>query len=306
MIDLKTTQGVTVAGVCVNSVLGAAKISVGWLSQSQALIADGLHSLLDLVTDVAVLLGLRIADKPEDIRHPYGHHKFVSLATLFVAVSLLGFCVLLLYRSAFGTSGSGVTVGPLALATAAVSLVVKEWIFWRTRAVARQMRSSLVLANAWHHRADSISSLLVLVTLIAVSLGGEAWAVLDRIVGAGLALLLSIEGGKLAWRGCRDLVDTAPGSDVVNDLREHILPTPGVEAYHRFRARRIGDMVEIDLHLQVNPRLTVQQGHEVARTVKRNILNKHPEVLDVLIHVEPSLPQHRKEVGVHDQLPDRQ
>lgn len=299
MIDLKTTQGVTFAGVLVNSVLGVAKMLVGWLSQSQALIADGLHSLVDLITDCAVLLGLRVADKPEDLNHPYGHHKFTSLATLFVAVALLAFCVALLYRAAFG-GDSGASIGPLAVVTAAVSLAVKEWLFLQTRRVARKMRSSLVMANAWHHRADSLSSLLVLLTLLAVWIGGESWAVLDRVVGAALALLLSVEGGKLAWQGCRDLVDTAPGTDVVNDFREHILPTPGVDAYHRFRARRVGDMVEIDLHLQVDPNLTVQAGHEVARTVKRNILEKHPEVLDVLIHIEPALPQHRKDLGVHD------
>lgn len=299
MIDLKTPQGVTFTGVLVNSTMGVAKVLVGWLSQSQALIADGLHSLIDLVTDFAVLLGLRVADKPEDFNHPYGHHKFTSLATLFVAVALLAFCVALLYRAAFGGEGTAM-IGPLAVVTAAISLAVKEWLFLHTRRVARRMRSGLVLANAWHHRADSLSSLLVLVTLLAVWIGGDGWAVLDRVVGAGLALLLSIEGGKLAWQGCRDLVDTAPGADVINDLREHILPTPGVAAYHRFRARRVGDMVEIDLHLQVDPTLTVQAGHEVARTVKNNILAKHPEVLDVLIHIEPSLPQHHKDVGVHD------
>lgn len=298
MIDLKTARGVTIAGVYINTILGAVKVWVGWMVMSQSLIADGLHSLSDLVTDVAVLLGLSVADKPSDSNHPYGHHKFTTLATLFVSLVLLGLCIALLYRAVFGETVTG-NIGPLAIATAAASLVIKEWLFWVTCKIARRFRSSLLLANAWHHRSDSFSSLVVLVTLIAVWIGGEEWAIFDRLVGGTLALFLAVQGGKLALQSCRDLVDTAPGSDVINDLREHILPTPGVDAYHRFRTRRVGDMLEIDLHLLVGPSLTVQEGHEVARSVKNSILEKHPEVLDVLIHLEPSLPEHDKTVGIH-------
>lgn len=296
-------QGIrlTWIGLWLNILLGVLKCGVGLWVNSKALIADGLHSLTDLATDLATLVGVKIASKPQDAGHPYGHHKYTSLSILFISVMLLVFCLGLIYSSVLVLI-QGASVDPEwpALLAAVISLTLKEWLYWKTRRAARDEGSRLIMANALHHRTDSISSLIVLVALVVVLVGGEDWAFLDKAVGLILAVWLGGEGVKMLRGACNDLLDAAPEKEIINDLREHILPVPGALAYHQFRVRRVGDVLEADLHLQVDPNLTVEQGHEIAKQVKAVIQNKHPEVLEVLIHLEPASRGHIKSEGIHD------
>lgn len=271
-----------------------------WVN-SKALIADGLHSLVDLSTDLAALVGLKMASKPQDENHPYGHHKFSSLSTLFISATLLLFCAVLIYTSLKGLV-EGLPVSPEwpALLAAGLSLVVKEWLFWRTRAIAKAEKSQLLMANAWHHRTDSISSLLVFVALLAVAFGGQQLSFLDKSVGIILGAWMGVEGMKMLLGACNDLLDTAPKEEIINDLREHVMAVEGVRAYHQFRVRRVGDMLEADVHIQVDASLTVEAGHDLATRVRALILENHPEVVDLLVHVEPAVDEHIKDAGVHD------
>lgn len=296
---------VTYLSLWVNLGLGLVKIWVGWFGSSRALIADGLHSLTDLSTDFATVFALRMAETPRDDNHPYGHHKFSNLVQLLIGVAILGFCFLLIMTSVHELR-RGVVLQPslVAFFAALGCLVVKEWLFRKARGVAREHNSGLLLANAWHHRTDSFSSAVVALAILAAWLGGPAWAFLDSVAGILLGGYLSIEGFKLIRQALFDLLDTAPHREIVDDLREHILPTPGVRAYHAFRARRVGDMYEVDVHIQVDSSFTVETGHRVAKAVKENILHGHPEVIDVLVHVEPALANYLKEVGFHDREPD--
>ncbi len=291
--------GVTRLSLIANVTMGFVKVIVGWWSGSRALIADGLHSLTDLGSDVAILIGIRIASEPPDESHPYGHHKVASMVSLFIAALILLFCSLLIGDSvrALVTDTARVPHWP-ALVVAIGSVIVKEWLFHRTRVVARRSHSSMVLANAWHHRTDSITSVAAATGIAAAIWLGEPWAFVDSAVGILLGGYLAIEGAKLALEAIKDLMDTAPQQSVIDDLREHILPIPGVVGYHDFRARRVGDMIEVDLHLLVPPELTVQQGHDIAKHVKEEMLARHPEVINVLIHIEPAVPEHRHERGV--------
>ncbi|MGE9293587.1 MAG: cation diffusion facilitator family transporter [Puniceicoccales bacterium] len=290
---------VTWLSVWMNILLGTLKCVIGFFSHSAALMADGLHSLVDLSTDVVALFGLKMASKPWDDNHPYGHHRFASLSSLFIGLALLGFCIGLIISSVHQLVDGDLSdpTWP-ALAAAVVSLAAKEWLFWRTRRIARQEKSRLLLANALHHRTDSLSSALVLIALIAIMIGGPQLAFLDKLVGLILGGWLGVEAGKIILNTCKDLLDTAPDQAVINDIREHILPVPGAVAYHLFRVRRVGDMLDVDLHLQVDGSLTVEEGHEIAHQVRMNILNRHKEVLDVLIHVEPASQHHVRELGV--------
>lgn len=290
---------VTWLSVGINLGLGGTKCLVGWMGQSRALMADGLHSLVDLSTDAAVLFGIHYASRPPDPRHPYGHHRAASLVTLFIALSLLGFCTLLIVDSLGAIQVGGVAVPQWpTLVVALASIGVKEFLFHRTRRAGLRMRSQMLMANAWHHRTDSLSSLVAAVGIGAALVFGPEWAFLDTLIGVVLGVFLGIEGLKLLRRAVDDLMDAAPGQALVDDLREHILPTPGALAYHDFRARRVGDMIEVDLHLLVPPDLSVDEGHEIARRVKGEILERHPEVLNVLIHVEPALPEHHRDRGI--------
>jgi cation diffusion facilitator family transporter len=291
---------ITWIGLWVNLLLGTVKSGAGWTLGSKALIADGMHSLLDLLTDIAVLLGLSMARRPEDENHHFGHHKFASLAKFFIGGLLVLFAALLVVAAVFDfRSGERSTprAGSAAL-VAVVSVVVKEALFWWTRSVAKRLRSDLLLANAWHHRTDSISSVGVAVALIGVWLGGPDWAFLDSALTLVLGCYLVFEAMQIFWRACADLLDTAPEREIIEDLREHILPTPGARAYHDFRVRRVGDVYEIDLHLQVDPRISVDAGHRIAQEVKGRMLEQHPEISKVLIHVEPADNKHIMDRGV--------
>lgn len=291
---------ITWIGLWVNLLLGLIKTLAGWSLGSKALIADGMHSLLDLLSDIAVLLGLSMARRPEDENHHFGHHKFVSFAKFFIGGILIVFSISLVVSSLLDFR-SGVGVAPVAgsaACVAIVSILVKEAMFWWTRAVAKRLHSDLLMANAWHHRMDSISSVGVAVALIGVWLGGADWAFLDGAVTLVLGCYLVFEAAKIFLRACSDLLDAAPEREVIEDLREHILPTPGALAYHDFRVRRVGDVYEIDLHLQVDPRITVDKGHRIAREVKLRLREQHPEVSKVLVHVEPANAEHLLKRGI--------
>jgi cation diffusion facilitator family transporter len=292
-------RSVTWLSVALNVALGSTKVVVGYLGSSRALLADGLHSLTDLASDAAVLFAMGLASRPADEDHPYGHHKAANLVTLFIAASLLFFCTILIADSVRALRiGEPPVPGWPTLAVAILSIGVKEFLFRRTRRVGQQIGSQMLIANAWHHRTDSFSSLLAAGGIAAAMVLGSTWAILDTIVAVLLGAYLGREGLRLARRAVDDLMDASPGSAVIDDLREHILEHPEALAYHDFRARKVGDLIEVDFHLLVAPELSVAEAHEVAARVKRGIFDRHPEVLNVLVHVEPGLPEHHRERGV--------
>ena len=293
---------ITWIGFSVNLVLGLVKTSAGWLLHSKALIADGIHSLLDLLSDVAVLFGIFMARRPEYETHLYGHHKFASLSKLLIGAGLAVLSISLVVSAALSFN-SGQTHAPeagWAACLALISLPIKELLFWSTRAVARRIKSDLVMANAWHHRADSLSTLGVALALACVWLGGERWAFLDDVVTLVLGGYLVFEASKILLSATAELLDAAPKREIIEDFREHILSSPGAKAYHDFRVRKVGDVYEVDFHLQVAPELSVEQGHDIARDVKRHMLQQHPEVWRVLIHIEPANSEHLQRRGISD------
>lgn len=291
---------VTLVGLGVNLLLGLGKCVGGWQLGSKALLADGAHSLLDLLTDLAVLFGLSIANKPEDANHLYGHHKFTSLAKFAVGLVLVGFSVALVFSAILDfRMGSPLPDSGPAILIAGVGLVAKEGLYWWTRMIAKEIKSDLLLANALHHRLDSLSSVAVILALIGTWIGGPEWAFLDDAATLVLGSYLILEASKVLRRSVNELLDTAPEREIIEDFREHILPTPGVVAYHDFRVRRVGDVFEVDFHLQVAPDLSVERGHAIASEVKLRLLEKHPEISKVLAHVEPALTEHLLERGLH-------
>lgn len=290
---------ITWIGFGVNLVLSLIKTIGGWLLNSRALMADGMHSLLDLLSDVAVLFGLFMARRPEDASHPYGHHRFATLSRLFLGGGLIVLSLGLVWGAALGIGkGPDVPKAGAAAMIALLSLPLKEWLFWRSRKVARELKSDLVMANAWHHRFDSLSTLGVALALFAVWVGGESWAFLDDGVTLFLGGYLVFEAGKIFYQALIELLDTAPRLEIIEDFREHILATPGAVAYHDFRVRKSGDVYEVDFHLQVSPALTVEAGHAISTEVKQRLLDAHPEVWRVLIHIEPANPAHLQDRGV--------
>jgi len=297
---------VTWFSVGMNLAMGTVKVVAGLAGNSRALVADGLHSLTDLSSDAAVLFGITVASRPPDDRHPYGHHKAASLVTLFISASLLVSCALLLVGSLRGIQAADARVPAWpTLVIAIMSIAMKEFLFRWTRRVGKETGSRMLSANAWHHRTDAASSAVAAAGIAATIALGPDWAVLDTVVGIVLAVWIGLEGARLLRGAIDDLMDAAPERALLDDLREHILPVEGAIAYHDFRARRIGDLVEVDFHLLVTPTMNVEEAHDVARRVKEEILERHPEVVTVLVHVEPALPEHHRERGVTGGRVDR-
>lgn len=288
----------TLLSVAVNVVLAVAKFAVGLVANSAALVADGIHSLVDLVSDIAALVGLKFADLPKDEDHPYGHHRINTVATLVISCLVLAFCVGLGWHSATALiAGAATQVPGIAAAwVAGVALVVKEAFYRHARRQAERLGSRLLLANATDHRADAIASLLALLAVLAAQVD-PALAALDQVVGLALAGWLGAEGLRLLKGAVDDLLDKSPAETVLRDLSEHILAVPGVRGFHAFRARRLGDRLEVDFHLQVGPSCTVGEGHAIAGKVKADILATHPEVVSVLVHVEPDEAHHQDARG---------
>lgn len=299
--ESKQVWQVTYVGMVLNILLALIKIVIGYLGHSRALIADGVHSLSDLASDIAVIAGLRFSQKPSDHNHLYGHHRFSTLAQLLIALLLITVAGGIVYQSALSLQNPQPAIpGTMVVIAAIASLVIKEWLYQWTIRVARRHKSKLLEANAWHHRSDGASSLLVLIALLAITFGGERWAFLDPTIGIGLGIVLIIQGLRQSKDALDNLMDAAPAQEIIEDFREHILSIEGAIAYHNFRVRSVGDLFEVDMHLQVSPELTVQQGHDIASEVRDTLCQKHPEVLSVLIHIEPATPRHIKPKGISD------
>lgn len=275
----------TWVSVVVNLVLTCVQVMVGVIAQSQALIADGIHSLSDLVSDVVVLLAGRHSRKDADEDHPYGHQRFETAASLAVGLLLLGVGVGMLW-SAVGklqTGASVAKVAPLALGVALGTLLAKEVLFRYMLAVAKKVKSSLLVANAWHARSDAASSLIVAVGIVG-NLAG--YPLLDPIAALIVGLMIVRMGWSFAWDAMHDLMDRSIDAQEVAAIRATLMATPGVSGVHDVRARKMGDMIVVDAHLEVDAAISVEQGHDIAVEARNRVMRRH-RVLNLMTHVDP-------------------
>jgi cation diffusion facilitator family transporter len=277
---------VTVIGAIVDGLLGVAKIAVGWVSHSHALIADGVHSLSDLGTDIFVVLAAKWSREAPDSNHPYGHDRIETLATLGLGVVLLVVAGGLLFDGVQRLVDDTVEVflGPLAFAVAVVSIAAKEGLFHYTRHYAKQLNSKLLEANAWHARSDSLSSIAVLVGLVGVAFD-QVW--LDAAAALVVAVLIAKIAVELLWESMAELIDTALPDDEVEAMRAAAMGVPGLRDIHHIRTRTMGGKTLLDMHLQVNPKISVSEGHEIGCWVAATLRAKFPDVTDITFHVDP-------------------
>ena len=278
---------VTVLGLLANLGLAGLKFIVGVLSASQALVADAAHSLSDTFTDVAILIGVRYWSAPADEMHPHGHGRIEALISLLIGFSLAGVGAGLAYRAiATLHERHAASPGWTAFGVACLSIVVKEALCRWTVFVARRVRSSALIANAWHHRSDALSSLPVALAV----LGTHLWpslVFLDHIATVVVSGLVVQAAWRIAWPALRELTDTGASVEDRDAILALTRGVPGVRTVHALRTRRIGAGLQVDLHVQVAPELTVWEGHEIAKAVKDRLIGEGPALLDVLVHVEP-------------------
>ncbi|WLI91616.1 cation diffusion facilitator family transporter [Massilia sp. R2A-15] len=275
----------TWVSVAVNIALSALQIGVGVFSKSQGLIADGIHSLSDLVADFVVLIAGHHSKKDADEDHPYGHQRFETAASLVLGALLLAVGVGMLW-SAFvklQSPASVPQVHAVALWVAGAALVAKESLFRYMIAIAKRVKSSMLVANAWHARSDAASSLVVGIG-IAGNLAG--YPILDPIAALIVGFMIGKMGWSFGWDALHDLMDRAVDEREVEAIRATLVDTPGVKGVHDIRTRKMGDMIVVDVHLEVDAALTVEDGHAIAVAARQRVLQRH-RVLNLMTHVDP-------------------
>ncbi len=276
----------TWVSVAVNVVLSAIQLVVGIWASSQALVADAIHSLSDLVSDFVVLLAGYHSRKDADVEHPYGHQRFETAASLVLGVILLTVGVGMAWSAVHKLESPDTipTVHAFALWVAGGALVAKELLFRYMLAAAKSVKSSMLVANAWHARSDAASSLVVSLGLIG-NLAG--YPLLDPMAALVVGFMVGKMGWSFGWDALHDLMDRAANVDEVQAIRDTLLNTPGVAGVHDIRTRKMGDMIVVDAHIEVDAQLTVEAGHNIAVAARLAVMQRH-RVLNLMTHVDPA------------------
>ncbi|MCP4283147.1 MAG: cation transporter [Gammaproteobacteria bacterium] len=283
---LRETKRVTLVGALVNLLLSIVKIAFGLIAQSQALLADGIHSLSDLLSDALVWFAAAHAAQGPDSDHPYGHGRFETLGTLGLGLLLILVAVGIIWdaSSRLFSPERLLIPGGLALAVALVSVIAKEWLYHFTVRVARRVKSDMLRANAWHHRTDAVSSVVVIVG-VAGTMAGLPY--LDAIATIGVGLMIAHVGWELGWPAMQELADAGLEEERLEQVRSTILSVNGVEAIHMLRTRSSGGQASADVHVLVNPKLSVSEGHMISQMVMDTLTDNIEEMSDVTVHIDP-------------------
>jgi cation diffusion facilitator family transporter len=297
----RETVKVTLIGSVIDLVLGVVKIAVGVMAYSQALIADGVHSLSDLMTDGLVLYAAKHASAEADEEHPYGHARIETVATVILGVALI--------VVAIGISADAIqrlfmpdsllVPGKWALVIAVISIVSKEAIYHYTMHVANKLRSNMLRANAWHSRSDAISSVIVVIGIVGSMLG---LTYLDAVAAVGVALMVAKIGWDLVWHSMRELMDTGLEGERIAEIKDCINAIDGVQTLHMLRSRMMGSDALIDVHIQVADDLSVSEGHYISETVSKCLITDFEEIREVMVHIDP---EDDEEAQLSTTLPNR-
>lgn len=281
----RATQKSTWVSVFANIVLTCGQLVAGIFAGSWALVADAMHALSDLVADGVVLVAVRHSSAPPDSHHHYGHQRYENIASLLLGLLLLAVGLGMVWSAAGKVihHSSLTTVHQSALWVALGALLVKELLFRYMLAVARKVGSSLLVANAWHARSDAASSLVVAIGIMG-NLAGLSW--LDPLAALVVGLMITRTGWKFVFDAVQDLCDRALPPEVTERLSAEIAATPGVRGVHDVKTRKAGDMIIVDVHLEVDGNLSVRHGHDIAKAARARVMAKFP-VLDLMTHIDP-------------------
>jgi cation diffusion facilitator family transporter len=283
----KIVRKVTWVGLWLNLFLAAIKFIAGIYGRSQALVADAIHSLTDLTTDIAVIAGSHYWSRPPDENHPYGHRRLETLVTVFIGVVLIAAGIGIGWKaiSALQEKHSA-PPGWIAVFAALASIVCKESIYRWTAVTGRRAKSPALVANAWHHRTDALSSIPVLIAVAGARVF-PSWSFLDHLGAAVVSIFILHASIKIIWPGLGELIDVGAPTDTCKKIRDIALKNDGVLQVHDIRTRFISSSIQVDLHIVVDGLITVREGHDIADDVKARIMDRIPEVLDVIVHVDP-------------------
>ena len=288
----KSIYRVTLAGSAVNVVLLVFKFVAGLLGGSAAMIADAVHSLSDFITDVIVLLFVRLSSKPEDSDHDYGHGKYETLATSLIGLALLCVGIMIMYNGACSIV-SAIMGNPLpqpgmiALTAALVSIALKEWAYRFTVKVGRECESQAVIANAWHHRSDALSSIGTAVGIGGAILLGEKWAVLDPIAAVVVSVFIIRTAWQLTKQSAGELLEQSLPAEMEREIEEIVAREPMTSEVHHLRTRRIGSHIAIEMHLRMPGDISLYESHLHATNIEQELRKRFGASTHIGLHVEP-------------------
>ena len=280
-------QKITLIGLVANILLSVTKFFIGFLGNSQAVVADALHSLSDTSSDLVILFGVKYWTAPPDDSHPYGHQKIES----FIAI-IIGF-ILLFVAGAIGYNGlislqekTQPELNPIVIIGPLISIIIKEILFRITYKVGVETNSSSLKANAWHHRTDALSSIPVLIAVVA-SLIDPRLRFLDQIGAIIVSAFIIKVGLEILFTNINDLLDTGLSKEKISELEKTITTIQNVRGVHKLRTRKLANYIYIDLHLEVDGQLSVIQGHDISEEVKHSLIQNNSKIIDVMVHLEP-------------------
>lgn len=290
--EVRAARRVTWLGFFVNAALGVLKILAGIFGRSGAMIADGFHSLSDFFSDIIVLIFVGISRRRANETYQYGHGKYETFATMLLSLFLIAAGVAFLvdggektWRALHGEMLP--RPGMIALIMGLVSIAAKEWLFHVTKRVGERYHSAAVIANAWHHRSDSLSSAATVVGIAGAMFLGPHWRVLDPIAAIVVAVFIIIVGIKFGLPAVRELLEVSLPEEMQKEVGLIIHGVPGVKAYHHLRTRKLGNEIVLDFHIKVDPGISVDAAHAIANTVEKHLQQKFGPETIVNIHIEP-------------------
>ncbi len=281
--------GVTLLGTAINVALVAIKVTAGLFTGSIALLADGIHSASDIATDLAVIGGIKLAERPPDPGHPYGHGRYETFAGGAVAAALIAVGLFISWRAGSDLYAHVISLpGVGVLIVASVSIIAKEWIYRRTLRVARELNSAALQANAWHHRSDALSSVAVLFGGVGGLLG---WGNADEAAGIVVGLMVVAAGMRTVRGVLHELLEGSLSRADTEAITEAVERVDGVRSFHKLRARSVGREMFVDLHVLVDPSLTLLAAHEISMEVEDQVRSACTRPVNVTVHVEPDTPE---------------
>ncbi len=291
----KEIYSVTLVGSAVNAALIVLKFVAGFVGRSSAMVADAVHSLSDFVSDVVVLVFVKIAGKPKDKGHEYGHGKYETMATAIIGLLLVGVGIGLMVggiRDVVHSIHGGSLARPtwLALVVAVLSIVSKEWLFRYTRKAGERLNSQAVTANAWHHRSDAVSSLGTLVGVAGAMFLGDRWRILDPIAAMVVSVFIIKSGYDIVRPCISELLEASLPDDKQRQIVQLVTAVPGIAFVHNLRTRRIGNGIAVDLHAKMDGNITLAEAHEKATAAEKAIRAAFGDNSIINIHMEPLQP----------------
>lgn len=288
----KEVKKVTFIGFVVNLLLTLAKLFAGYMGKSSAMIADGVHSLSDFVTDIVVIVFMRVSDKESDDNHKYGHGKFETFAILIISICLFLVAIGLLVggvNKIISFYQGEMLEKPtwIAFYAAIISLILKEFLFWYTFKVGKKINSDAVIANAWHHRSDAFSSIATALGISGAIFLGEQFRILDPLAGGLVSFFIMKVSYDLALPSVKELLEASLPKEKEEEIINHVLSINGVITYHHLRTRKVGNLIAIDIHIKLNKHISFVQSHDIATDVERKLRNHYGAQTVINIHTEP-------------------